>query len=271
MINQPVIIGGITLDGFETPEIINFGGSQRLSKKQLVGGARQVDALGWDQDDIQWSGRFRGSSALQRCQAIEGLAIIGLPITVTYLGLNYKVLIAQFRADLQRMGYEIPYSIVLSPTVGESPPAQTQQGIDSLFGFDLSGVTSFISDAESSVTGVFADMAPELQAASSALTTVTQAVGGLSGLAGLPFSKVSGILTGLNNANTAIGGAITIGNGNIFTGASQIGGVVPAGPTSSAAALPSQIQGLQARSNLIVARGQTGRAINNVSNAGAST
>ena len=271
MLNQPIIIGGITLNGFEIPESINFGGSQRLSKKQLVGGARQVDAMGWDQDDIQWSGRFRGSSALQRCQAVEGLAVLGQPVTVTYLGLNYTVLIAQFRADLQRMGYEIPYSIVLTPTVGESPPAKTQQGIDSLFGIDLSGITSFVSDAESSITGAFADMAPELQAASSALTTVTQAVGGLNGLAGLPFSRVSGILTGLNNANTGIQGAITIGNGNIFTGLSQIGGVVPAGPSASAAALPGQIQGLQALSNLVVARGMTGRAINNASNAGAST
>ncbi len=266
-----VIISGIVLDGFEVPDSINGGGAQRITKLQLVGGARQVQALGSDQDDIEWSGRFRTATALQRAQSIDRLRIIGLPVTLTYLSQTYTVLIAQFRYDVQRQGYEIPYRIVLVPTDGETPPQQASTGIDQLVANDTTGIGAAISDAQASVTGFFADMAPGLQAASSALGTVTQAIGGLNGLAGQSFSNVSGILTGLTNTQTAINGAITIGNGNILTGVGQIGGVIPANPNGAGATLPGQIAALQTLSSLIVARGQAGRAINNVSNAGASS
>jgi hypothetical protein len=271
MVAGIVSIGGIILDDFEIPDSINIGGAQRIAKLQLVGGARQVQAMGYDQSDKEWSGRFRGSDAFQRAQAVERLCIIGLPVVLNFLTVTLNVLIAEFHADVQRQAYEIPYRIVCTPTDAVSLPPAATTGIDALVGSDLGGVGSFISDAQSSITGAFADMAPALATASSALSTASQAIGGLNGLAGAPFSQVSGILTGLNNANTAIGGAITIGNGNILTGISQIGGVIPANPNGSLAALPGQIAGLRALSNLIVARGQTGRAINNVSNAGAAT
>ena len=265
-----VTLGGVTFDDFEVPESINGGGSQRLVVHKLVGGGRTVGAVGSDPDDISWSGRFRGSQAVQRMQQVDRMRQLGLPVTLSYAGLIFTVIIASFTFDYQR-NYEIPYRITCTVSQPEVPPAAATSSVDQLVNSDLGSVGQFLSDTQADVTAAFADMAAPLAAVSSGLGTATSAISSLNGLAGLPTSQVTSVVTALNSAQTATQGAITIGDGNIFAGAQQIGGVIPSAPSCAGAALTGQIAALQNLSGLIVARGQLGRAVNNVQNAGAST
>jgi hypothetical protein len=269
MPDTQLLLGGISFQGFEIPERINFGGTQRLVVHKLVGGNRTVDALGSDGDDIEWSGRFRGSSALQRAQAIDRMRQLGQPVTLTWGGLTYQVVIAVASFQYER-SYEIPYRISCTLAQAEIPPQAASQTVDSLVGDDLGDIGTAISDAQSSVSAVFADMAEPLSQISGYVGTASTAISALNGLAGLPTSQVTGIVTALNSAQTATLGAVQICDGNIFTGASQIGGVTPSSPTGSANSLIGQIAALQTLSSLVVTRGQLGRAANNVSNAGSS-
>ena len=84
---------------------------------------------------------------------------------------------------------------------------------------------SYVREAQGSVVSFFSDMGPALATIVSSLGTATTAISALNGLAGLPTSQVTGIVTALNSANTATQSAIQIGDGNVFTGTSEIGGV----------------------------------------------
>ena len=269
MPDTQVVLGGIVFQGFEVPDRINFGGTQRLVVHKLVGGNRVVDALGSDADDIAWSGRFRGSTALQRAQSIDRLRQLGQPITLTWGGLTYQVVIASASFEYER-SYEIPYRISCTLAQAEIPPAAATQTVDSLVGSDLGDVGTAISDAQASVVGFFSDMSAPLAQIARYVSTASTSISALNGLAGLPTSQVTGIVTALNSANTATQGAIQIGDGNIFTGAAQIGGVIPSSPTGAASSLTGQIAALQTLGGLVVTRGQLGRASTNVSNAGSS-
>ena len=248
-------LDGVVFQDFEIPESINFGGSQRLVVHKLIGGNRKVDALGSDQDDIAWSGRFRGASALPRAQQIDRLRIIGKPVTLSWGGLSYTVVIADFKASYQR-SYEIPYRITCTPSDAEVAPAQASQTIDSLVGGDLSGAT-----------GLLAGLSAPLATVSQALGSATSALGALGTLTGKSGSQTAGLLASITSAQAGIQGAITLGDGNVFQGASQIGSVVAGDPIGSASRLTSQISALTDLSSLVNARGLIGRVAQNVSSA----
>ena len=64
-------LGGVAFQGFEIPDSLNFGGEQALAIHKFPGGSRTVDSMGPDDDDIRWSGRFRGTSAEQRATLLD--------------------------------------------------------------------------------------------------------------------------------------------------------------------------------------------------------
>ena len=72
-------LGGVIFQDFEIPASIKAGGEQKLDVKKFIGGSRIIDALGRDDADIEWSGRFRGSTAEQRCQQLNGMRVAGQP------------------------------------------------------------------------------------------------------------------------------------------------------------------------------------------------
>lgn len=266
MPDTQVMLGRVVFQDFEIPERMQFGGSQRTVVHKLIGGNRVVDVLGPDAEDKVWSGRFRGPTAVQRAQSLDRIRQLGKPVTLTWGGLTFQVIVASAVFDYER-SYEIPYRISCIVSQAEIPAPSASQTVDSLVGSDLGDVGSAISDAQASVTGFFSDMTAPLTQISGYLGTASSGIAALNGLAGLPTSKVTGIVTALNSANTATQGAITIGNGNIFAGAQQIGGVVPGSATGSANNLTGQITALQTLSSLVIARGQIGRASTNISSA----
>lgn len=106
-------LGPITFANNEVPSAINFGGEQSLSDKKLVGGRRSIDAMGRIDDDISWSGMFRGSTATFRARFLDGLRSKGDQLSLTWSQFNYNIVIKSFKCSFNAF-YEIPYSITVA-------------------------------------------------------------------------------------------------------------------------------------------------------------
>jgi hypothetical protein len=109
---MPVVLtlGPLLFADFEVPESINFGGKQILVKRTLVGGDRIIHAMGRDDDDIRWSGRFRGGAAEIRSRLGDFIRIKGQPLLLAWSSFRYLVAVEEFKADF-RQDVEIPYNI----------------------------------------------------------------------------------------------------------------------------------------------------------------
>lgn len=105
-----VVIGAVSLQEWEIPEHINFGGRQHVAAHKLIGGTRVIDAMGPDPADVRWSGRFRGPDAMFRAQALDAMRASGAEVPLYYLSTFVTVVITEFHADPER-SYEIPYHI----------------------------------------------------------------------------------------------------------------------------------------------------------------
>lgn len=110
MADTRLILGGVTFRDFEVPEQIRFGQRQRLEIHKQIGGARVIDAMGDDPEDISWKGRFRGKDARSRCNRLYSLAGSGRVVSLAWGGYSFKVVVESFHADYERF-YEIPYDI----------------------------------------------------------------------------------------------------------------------------------------------------------------
>jgi len=103
-------LGEVTFQNFEIPEQINFGGSQMLSVQKLIGGQRQIDGMGRDDDDITWSGLLQGAFASFRASFLDGMRVSGKAVPLFWSQFNYMVVIKEFKAVFRRF-YWIDYTI----------------------------------------------------------------------------------------------------------------------------------------------------------------
>lgn len=140
MTDTTLVLGGIIFKSFEIPEEFNFGGEQELAIHKLVGGKRVVDALGQDDADIIWSGRFQSHDALSRAQALDEMRKSGKQQTFTVAGLSYTVVVREFHARFQRK-YQLLYTITLAVVQDNTvSPAATSSTLDDLVGSDMSKI-----------------------------------------------------------------------------------------------------------------------------------
>jgi hypothetical protein len=145
-----LILGGFTFSDYSIPEVVPQGGQHNLVVHKLIGGNRVVDAMGPDDSDISWSGRFQGSGATGKAMALDQLRKAGAQLPFVVDSQFYSVCIKQFEWDYQRP-YQILYRItclVVSSMGGAIAPPTT---LDVLIGGDmgLAGrlVTSFAAAA----------------------------------------------------------------------------------------------------------------------------
>lgn len=104
--------GSFVFDGAEVPERIRFGGSQLLAVEKMIGGRRRINALGADDDPLNWSGLFLYSSAVARARFLDSVRREGLLCTLSWDVLRYQVVVAEFHADYEKP-FKIPYTIKL--------------------------------------------------------------------------------------------------------------------------------------------------------------
>lgn len=148
-------LGNFTFQELEIPEVIPFHSSQKLAIKRMVGGVRQIDAMGIDPKPITWSGYFfptrQGESALQRAQKVAAIRDAGRPVDLQWDVLHYQVFISDFNPDYRFA--RIPYSITLEVLADKTLPITTTQKptADQAIGNDLVTVnylTAVIADAQ---------------------------------------------------------------------------------------------------------------------------
>lgn len=112
MVDTVILLGNFQFRDHEIPELINFGGEQKLAVKELVGGTRIIDAMGPSHGDPTWSGLITGSDAMQRASLLDAMRIAGQALDFSVFSLRYKVLIASFIYKPEKY-YQVRYDITL--------------------------------------------------------------------------------------------------------------------------------------------------------------
>lgn len=107
-----VQLGDFVFEHAEVPEKLNFGGSQDISMKKIIGGKRQVQALGRSDDIISWDGIFFGDAAFDRAKYLDSLRVAANVLSFTFFDKHFLVIIQDFRPQLEAE-WQIPYSISL--------------------------------------------------------------------------------------------------------------------------------------------------------------
>jgi nucleoid-associated protein YgaU len=228
-----LVLGDFTFQDFEVPEEIGFGGDQKLAVKKMLGGVRDIQALGTDWRPIAWSGQFfptqSGQSALDRALTLEQMKNAAQPLALSWDELYLMVYIRTFEPDYRFA--RIPYKIVLEVLQDLTAPvyADADPDADDIINADLdsantltastgdsalSGLMSAVSSAVSSVqtfVGAAASVvAPVLQAVHQAQAYVQSAIGTVdSTLAsvGVPAGVLPGvpILQNLSSFTSILG------------------------------------------------------------------
>ena len=112
MVDTVITLGNFQFRNMEIPEFINFGGDQKLSVKELVGGARIVDVMGPSHGDPQWSGLITGPDAMSRAQSLNAMRIAGRSLNFSVFSLSYQVVIESFVFKTEKF-YQISFDIKL--------------------------------------------------------------------------------------------------------------------------------------------------------------
>ena len=106
-----VIVGSVSLQGFEVPEKVNFGGEHRVVMHKMPGGYRVLDAMGPDDSDIEWEGMMIAANAAQRAQMLDQMRISGSVISLIFGVFSRNVIIREFVADYRRSNWIGSYRI----------------------------------------------------------------------------------------------------------------------------------------------------------------
>lgn len=105
-----LILGGFVFTDYAIPEHVSLGGEHSFVVQRLIGGERVVDAMGPDDSDIHWSGRFQGSDALSKAMAIDQLRISGVQVPLVIDSQYRLVGVKKFEWQYERW-YQIVYRI----------------------------------------------------------------------------------------------------------------------------------------------------------------
>lgn len=112
-------LGDFEFSGTEVPERLSYGGAQKLSIHQLIGGIRVVDAMGEDNMPLTWTGLIMGQNADLRACYLDTQRVKGETLKLTWGEHSYRVVIQDFRAEYERY-YQVPYSITCCVVADET-------------------------------------------------------------------------------------------------------------------------------------------------------
>lgn len=226
-------LGGVVFADFEIPESIASGGEQVLAVHKLPGGSRTIDAMGPDDADVRWSGRFRGENAEARALLLDHMRRQGQQLLLTYSLHRYQVVIREFTATFQYGGLEIPYSIACTVVLDETQAiASAAVGFVESMAADLVsalGLSDLVPDStiNTAVTGV----ATAFSNYQAAVPNTTNAIAGATAVAEAPLLTV--LQNSLGTARGATQSALTATTASIDTTPVPAGGA----PSALASAL----------------------------------
>ncbi len=203
-------LGDVTFADFEIPDSLPLGGAQALAVQTLPGGRRVIDAMGPEEADICWQGRFRGANGAMRARRLDTMRSQGDAVTLVFGEFRRRVAIKAFLFDIGHNGLEIPYRITLSvlrnddfpvllapPPVGELVAADMErmQEIGSAVASVQTGISTALTayQAVKSVrSGNYAALGSVIGSAATLAQTVDLPMNGLLG----SLVSLSGTATG---------------------------------------------------------------------------
>lgn len=256
-----VQLGDFRFAAREVPEHISFGGAQRLSVHELVGGARIVDAMGRADQSLRWSGIFLGENALPRARYLDTLRVAGAPLTLSWSELIYTVVVRSFHADFRRF-YHLPYEIDCTVVEDLSEPVTSiaSPGIDAMISNDMASANGF---GDLLGDGILSDLLSGLDTAIAAVSSFATAV----------QSTINTVLAPLAAVQARVKLLIAT-TGNTIANITTLGGILPNNPIAAQAArLTSQVTAmtqLPALYNLQSVLGRMGTNLNSIGTAGKS-
>lgn len=248
-----LVLDSIVFADFEIPEEIPFGGAQVLAVKKLVGGARVIDAMGRDDMNIGWSGRFRGEFGEARARTLDTMRVQGRQLILTWSTLRYLVVIERFTANF-RQPFEIPYSI--SCTVIEDLSLPILEAAPDPNAMILADVASALS-----ITGVDASVV-------GAVSGVSVAVQAVDNFQGADIGSINSVESAIQVAQTSISARAAIQNATVAPNGSVAGMFAGTSPAALAATLTQQAGAFSELSQLYQLQALMGRTSVNVQNAG---
>jgi hypothetical protein len=249
-------LGPVTFSDFEVPdEITGVGGDQSLVVHKLVGGNRIVDAMGRDDTDIKWSGRFRGQQAETRARLLDALRVQGQPIELTWASYRYQVCIKTFEARYTNP-LEIPYSIIVLVIADDSYPLlPVAGGLDAVLGTDLNTLLQIANNTN-------------IPAVTNAVLQIQNAMSPIPTFQGASATTVLGVQVALAAASGVVNSNIA-SNNTLVAASGSVGGVVGGGnPTTMATGLLTQEQSFTTLGQLYMLRPILTRMATNITNAG---
>lgn len=224
-----VTLGDLTFAYMEVPESIPFGGEQRLTVHELVGGVRVVDAMGRSDMPLEWTGLFLGDTALERARYLDTQRVSGQAMLLTWSELRYRVVIQKFEASFERP-YQVPYRISCVVVEDQTGPVNTveQPSVDDLMAGDMglvNGFGSLIGDGP--LSGL--------------LGTLNTAIRGVSSFANAAQSTINAVIAPIQAVQGRVGLLIASAS-NTISNVGTLGGLLPNSPIArSTAALSQQV------------------------------
>jgi hypothetical protein len=250
-----LVLGNFTFQDFEIPEEIGFGGDQRLSIKKMVGGVRDIQALGTDWRPIQWSGTFfptaAGQSALDRALALKQIQDAAQPVQLSWDELLLKVYIRSFEPDYRfaRIPYRIVCEVLQDLTAKQSNNAG--QNADDILGGDLNSLTSIASSIGNSTL-------------SNLVGGVSSAMGAVSTFVGAGQGTIASVLGPLNSAMQGVTSMISQTD-SVLGSVTSVAGVLPGLPIASAVgSFQAQLTAATQQPMLLQAKALIGRMTTNL-------
>lgn len=260
MADITLTLGGIELQDFEIPDrIAGLGGDQKLVVQTLVGGDRDVQAMGRDDAPITWAGRFRGSDAVGRARAIDAMRAAGAAVDLTFGDFSFAVAIERFVYEFERF-YEIPYIISLVVITDQSSDADTSSsgpGVDEMLRVDnatAGGLGDRIADGP----------------LSGALGSLDSAIGAVSDFAKATQATIQGVLAPIAAVQGRVLTLISSAE-NTLQSVTTLGGVAPGLlPSGLASGLTSQLSAMGRAADLYDLGNVVGRMSTNLQAIGQS-
>jgi hypothetical protein len=234
-----VSLGPYTLESFEIPTAIRYGGRQRLAVHDLPGGGRVTDVLGGSDADIVFGGIISGNDADSKAQLLDALRISGLTVPLFWSEQYFIVILGETQFDYRKpwwIPYQLRCSVQSNLVYGTAATA-------------LSAVTSIATDL-ASAAGLLAAVPAGLSSAQTAIS----AIGGTT----LGTSAYRQSIVAMTTAQTDLGSQLTsTGAGLPALGLS----LQSAEPAGAAAALTSVTAAAGQLASLSAAQGFIGRGL----------
>ena len=154
MNNALLTIGPVSLQGFEVPNGIQFGGQQRIALHRLLDGSRFVETLGPEDSELSFGGTFSGQDAVSRARTLDQIRLSGSTVPLTWQSYRYAVVIRQFRANYVNPWW-IEYSV--SCTIADQSASSLSSSPDSnsIIANDLISATDSLSDTTIELAPIF--------------------------------------------------------------------------------------------------------------------